>query len=282
MRWINKRDRKYRKKAHFLIVRFIRESWNKEEKHYVNFDYETFKRNRKFKALLFREQQGYCCYCMRKLDLNRGNLCTIEHILPHKIKDDNEARRAIAHYYSVIPRFQSYVRIVRNTNLPKPIMSGRPYPHFCAYENLVLSCSGAIYKTDAPQEEFLSSLHECCNNKRGSKYIVPLFFFPNIDLKYEKDGMLTFAPQYEETIKALNLEGNDNLCIIRRIWGNIHSLYTLNDVKRAAEDKELRSIILQDTDLNRNQAKRFMHSLYWNLVIEYQWFGEYFSSQTRR
>lgn len=259
-----------------MVCRFVRKAWNGEEGRYVNFDYDAFKNNKRFKSLLYHEQQGYCCYCMRKLNLDKGNLCTIEHVLPHKIK---EGTNAIAHYYAAIPRLQKYVCVVHSRHLLKRLWAGRPYPHFCAYENLVLSCSGAIFKTDYPDKEFPSSLHECCNNKRGSKLIEPLFFLPNIHIKYEKDGMMTFDSQYENTIEALNLEGNDNLCTIRRIWGNIHSLYSLCEVEKAAKDEHLRDEILQDTDLDINQAKRFMHPLYWNLVIEYQWFGEYFSNR---
>lgn len=185
-----------------------------------------------------------------------------------------------ARYFVSIPRFARYVRVVDKTPRYR-IVAGRPYPHFCAYENLVLSCSGAIFKSDKPEEEVRSNLHECCNNYRGSKLIAPLFFNSNIghDIVYEKDGLMTFDEKYADTIKVLALETNENLRAIRRIWGNIARLYTVDEVVKAAENEKLREEILLDTDLDRNLSKRFRHPLYWSLIIEYQWFGLYFGKQ---
>lgn len=278
MQWINKRNKHYRKRAHFIINRFVRDAWNADTQSYTNFNYDSFKRNKSFKALLFKEQNGYCCYCMRKMNLSESHLCTIEHILPHKIK--KEEKNEIAYYYASVPFLSKYVHIIEPQFLKKKLTKGKPYPHFCAYENLVLSCSGAIYKTDTPECESFSKLHECCNNYRGQKRIVPIFFKKYIDIKYERDGLMTYDEKYLDTIEALNLEKKENLRLIRRIWANIafRSTYTLPDIKKALTDIKLRSAILEGTDLDRNQAKRFMAELYWKLPIEYEWFGQYFNS----
>lgn len=282
MWWINKRNKKYRKKAHFIINRFIRNAWSPDVGGYVNFNYDSFKRNRHFKALLYHEQEGYCCYCMRKMKLSESHLCTIEHILPHKLGED--ARNEMAFYYTYVPFFSKYVRIFNDGMGGRRLRRERPYPHFCAYENLVLSCSGAIYRTDKPDEECLSNLHECCNNKRGQKRIVPFFFMRNTPVKYEKDGLMTYDDKISGTIDALNLEGNVNLRTIRRIWANIvfRTRYTLADVKSALESPEQRDEILLGTDLDRNSANRFKNKLYWRLLIEYEWFEKYFRSQRKK
>ena len=82
----------------------------------------------------------------------------------------------------------------------------------------------------------------------------------------------------KKTIESLNLDRNENLRTIRRIWGNIYDQYSLQDIKEAANDADLRKKILQDTDLDVNRAKRFRNPLYWNLVVEYEWFFFYFKN----
>ena len=80
MKLINKRDKKYRKKAHRIINKFIHDAWSEADHRYIGLSFDNLKRRKGFKALLYNEQEGYCCYCMRKLDLSKGHLCTIEHV----------------------------------------------------------------------------------------------------------------------------------------------------------------------------------------------------------
>ena len=190
MIWINKRNKHYRKKAHRIINHFIHNAWSVSDQRYIGLTFDDLKKVKKFKSLLFNEQHGYCCYCMRKLDLSKSHLSTIEHILPHKIKitDYND----IAFYYSYIPFFHKYVKVLSPKSIKGKLKNGRPYPHFCAYENLVLSCSGAIFKSNFPENEYPSKLHECCNNRRGNKLILPFFYLKQPMLCYEKDGCITY------------------------------------------------------------------------------------------
>lgn len=275
MQWINKRIKSNRKKAHRLLNKFLHKAWDKEEGAYVNCDFDALKRYRQFKSLLYHEQNGYCCYCMRKLQLEEKTKSTIEHVMPHKVKCFD-----VAYYYAHVPNLYKNVRVLLLDRKSGCLQKERPYPHFCAYENLVLSCSGAIYKTDIPENEFPSKLHECCNNARGSDRILPLFYDKNLNLIYENDGTLTFPPEYENTIKALRLESNVNLKLFRKAWACIVRLYNVEDVEKAIDDVTLRKDILMDTLLSQQEAKRLSNNLYWKLFYEYRWFGYYFMTNS--
>lgn len=276
MQWINKRNKSNRKKAHQLLNRFLSKAWDKELNEYVNCGFDSLKRLPQMKSLLYHEQNGYCCYCMRKLDLNEKAKSTIEHVMPHKVESMD-----IAYYYAHVPNLHKNVRKLLLDRNSIHIHNERPYPHFCAYENLVLSCSGAIYKTEKPEKEFLFQLHECCNNARGRVRILPLFYYRNLDFIYEKDGTLTFAPEYENTVKALRLELNDNLRLFRKAWSSVIRLYKIEDVRKAISDIDLRMAILMDSLLLPHESKRLSNTLYWSLFYEYRWFGYYFSQHTK-
>lgn len=274
MQWINKRNKKNRKYAHHLVNRFLINSWNKENKCYINCNFDAFKTQRRFKSLLYREQLGYCCYCMRKLNLNDRGKSTIEHVMPHKVE-----KKDVAYYYANTPHLRKNVRVLLIDKKTPHLKNTRPYPHFCAYENLVLSCSGAVYQTENPEKEIASKLHECCNNPRGSNRILPMFFFKGVAFEYNPDGTMDFPKEYEESIHYLRLETTDNLCLIRKSWAAIVKYYTIDDVARAIKDHTLRKEILMDTPLKFHEVKRLSHDLYWQLLYEYRWFGGYFRNK---
>lgn len=271
MRWINKRDKHNRKKAHQIVNRFLGNSWNENSGCYVNCNYDTFKNIKRFKSLLYHEQEGYCCYCMRKLNLKEKGKSTIEHVMPYKVNN-----RDVAFYEAYVPHLRKNVRPLLISKETPRLKHYHPYPHFCAYENLVLSCSGLIYKTDNPSSEYSTKLHECCNNPRGTKRVIPMFFYKTHAFDYELDGTLSFPSQYEESIKALRLETTDNLCLIRKAWASIVKYHTANDVAIALEKPDMREDILMDTSLTTLEARRLKHDLYWQLLYEYQWFDGYF------
>ena len=134
----------------------------------------------------------------------------------------------------------------------------------------------AIYKTDNPDKEEIGKLHECCNNSRGNKRILPLFYDKKFNIVYERNGSLTFPPRYEDTVKALKLESNGNLRLFRKAWACIVRLHGVDEVKSALTDCDLRENILRDTLLTLPEVKRLRNDLYWRLFYAYRWFGYYF------
>ena len=56
---------KYKRKGHRIIKAFIKDKWNNDIQRYVNLNYNELKRIKAFKSFRLKEQQGFCCYCMR-------------------------------------------------------------------------------------------------------------------------------------------------------------------------------------------------------------------------
>lgn len=271
MRWINKRNRKNRKQGHAIVGKFLFRGWDKVYGRYINCSYSDLLREGKMTHLLLREQGYMCCYCMRSISFKRHT--TIEHVLPRMTKrtDDN----AIIHYLNSSRFMKRYVKWTEEP--PRQRVKVPPYPHYCAYENLVVSCDGSIYDLHNPDCQYSRSLHNCCNNIRGNKEIIPMFFLERIDrlLIYERDGELTYDEMFESTIKAIRLE-YDTLKLMRRAWASICEYYSVEDVKYAITDDDLRNLIIDDSRLSAFDGNLLRRSTFWNLLYEYRWFHSYF------
>lgn len=289
MFWIDKHNRGKRGRGHRIVNDFLRKAWNKEERRYINCDFNSFKRDRRMEQLLHQEQGGYCCYCMRHL--NVGSHTSLEHVMPHhcKKKNGDEDDKTINYYKRFNKNFKkvTYIRLNGSTRRWRV---GPRYPHFCAYENLVLSCDGSLFTDeDKAKNIYPSKLHLCCNECRGNKQIVPLFFLPNVKelFVYKDDGSIGISKRVKSplrqtelsnTIDALALE-HDRLKIIRQVWWYIarSHLYGIDEVKSAIDDDSLRRNILADSGVPFNVGKRVNHTIYWSLLCDYYWFYRYFT-----
>lgn len=182
MFWIDKHNKGKRRKGHQIVNRFLREAWNEQDGQYVNCTYASFKRNHKMERLLYREQHGFCCYCMRHLEVNQHT--SLEHVMPHSsvTKQNKIDFKKINYYKRFNKNFKRNVIYKHLNGTKRKWRSGPLYPHFCAYENLVLSCDGSLFiDEDKDKKLYPSKIHLCCNEHRGNKLIVPLFFIPNIN-----------------------------------------------------------------------------------------------------
>lgn len=74
---------------------------------------------------------------------------------------------------------------------------------------------------------------------------------------------------YESTIKAINLE-YPTLKLMRKAWAKISSGNTVEDVKKAILDEELRNEIIDDALLNPFDGNLLRHTNLWNLLYEYR------------
>lgn len=272
MRWINKRHKNNRKRGHTIVRKFLHNGWNGELGKFVNADYDELKRERKMERLLLKEQGYYCCYCMRAISIK--NKTTIEHILPRKTKVDNH--NTICHYLNTARYMKHYVKWTDEP--PRQRMENPPYPHYCAYENLVASCDGSVWDMSNP-DALASTVHNTCNNVRSDQEIVPMFYDPQIErrLLYERDGELTYdEAKYSKTIDAIKLE-HSTLKLIRKTWAQIVSKkYTIEEVKRAIGDEKLRLDILDELILAVADIDFLRRKNIWGLLYEYRWFYDYF------
>lgn len=291
MFWISKRNKARRRKGHRIVNCFLHEAWNPEEKLYVNCTYGSFKRNREMKQLLHQEQNGFCCYCMRSLKV--GEHTSLEHVMPQNPvdKQNHTDFKKISYYKRFNNNFKRYVIYKHLNGTVKKWHSGPPYPHFCAYENLVLSCDGSLFiEEDKMNGKFPSKIHLCCNEQRGNELIVPLFFIKNISelITYHRDGSIGISPHLvkssslqkmlSDTIDCLALE-HSRLQIIRQAWYHIavSCMYDVEQVRKACTDEALRQRIMMDSGIPLKLVNRISHPIYWSLLCEYFWFYKYFS-----
>ena len=268
MQFINKF--KYKRKGHRIIKAFIKDKWNNDIQRDVNLNYNELKRIKAFKYLLLKEQQGFCCYCMRKIPFNE---VTLEHVMPHHLED--KKRKEEVKYYSKFGRLKrGKIYYCPDKEIPiSPKLHTPPYTHCIAHENLVASCQGKVFEGG---EKYI--LHKCCNNFRGNDKIVPLFFIPRAAeiVRYEIDGTLTYFEKYESTISSLNLM-HSTLIFMRKIWAKIViNNISLNQVNKALTDNDIRINIIDDIDIDISERKNLRIDLYWKLLIEYHWFYNYF------
>lgn len=291
MKWIDKRNETNSEKGHAFVNGFLDGQWDEAEGCYINCDFDTFKRNDEFKTLLLKEQEEYCCYCMRDMSgqvNGQDNECrcgvTLEHVIPHKNRADENFYHEHCDCLNDVVFYDMNENDNRHRRLATP-----PYPHFCAYENLVASCDGSIFQTEAPEAEIIYRLHETCNNKRGSKKIMPLFFKHDIGttLIYLTDGTISYsdevsdadAPVWDETLEVIRLE-NKRLKMFRRAWAQISlSDHTDIDVYDARNDKELRENIIDDLAMDTSDQRCLAKDLYWDLLCQYHWFYGYFKAR---
>ena len=145
MFWIDKHNKGRRRKGHQIVNRFLCESWNEQDGQYVNCTYASFKRNHKMEKLLYWEQNGFCCYCMRHMEVNQH--ISLEHVMPHNsvTKQNKIDFKKINYYKRFNKNFKQNVVYKHLNGTRRKWRSGPPYPHFCAYENLVLSCDGSLF-----------------------------------------------------------------------------------------------------------------------------------------
>jgi hypothetical protein len=276
MRWINKRNRNKRKKAHRIVRSFIDESWSLAHLRHEYCNYGFFRKNKSFRHLLMGEQKGLCCYCMRRMADEETNCnVTYEHVMPHHVKPEDRA-----FYYARINTFHKQVRpLLLDYESPqsKKRCFVKPYPHFCAYENLVLSCNGSIYQTTCPETEDMVKLHKTCNLKRGNKRVEPMFFYRlgKRDWRYERDGLITCGRLFDESVDALDLE-NPTLVLMRKAWADLPADWSIKDVQQAIDNEEMRQDIVASMNLTFHEQMKLQNKLYWQIFSEYDWFAGYY------
>ena len=280
MKWIHKGKGKFHKQGNRIVTNFVERAWNENAKRYVNCDYDSLKKERRMERLLLEQQRNHCCYCMRTVHFKQHT--TLEHVIPHHSPNAD----CVEWYQKRYPRLRKNVMYYHVSERPDKKITVPPYPHFCAYDNLVVSCDGSIPDPNRPDITLPSKLHLCCNNARGNKTILPLFFIRKIgkEIIYETDGELTYNEhKYRETIQTLNLE-HKTLKLMRRTWANIvkGKHFSIEDVHKAIYDKALREQLLEDSLVSTQDAKVLRTDIYWNTLYSYSWFYGYFKRKLYR
>lgn len=228
-----------------------------------------------FKSLLIREQQGLCCYCMRRIGADARD-SNIEHLVPKKslVVDFPYYAR-----YSDLLNFHvchSEAFENRSYSDKRTVTRQARLPHMVAYENLVASCTDDHH----------------CNSARGNVTIPPLPIIREIESKYfySPAGMMVTEDadgEYERAIGVLNL--NYALLVqIRLLWKKVAaSAFLVAQIMgiTAVEDKQsfLCAVFGKPSFLdlapkwqNFAPASEDGSTYYWDLFLKYDWFYDYY------
>lgn len=269
---------------------FINNCWQNGS--YNDLTYEHYKSKPVFTDILVKDQTdgrtdvGYCCYCMRKLNVDVCSVehprnVTLEHIIPHHISQEewNKCCRDYQKYGNLNANHVDVcVCIDGELQYPTAQITSLPHPHFISYHNLVVSCDGKILEG----EDVVPS--HCCNNMRGNLYVEPLYLDSNVSsiIKYDSKGCLDFDDDFvnQEWFdnRHLNLSAQ-GLNKIRRLWYLVSRTdYTPVDVCSAEDDNSLKKKILDEAIKGATSlwSSFYNNKSVWNLFSEYSWFYDYY------
>lgn len=304
---IKKTGTDFENKGIDVCQKFLDSRWDEKKNCYPQ--KVTYKANRlsDLRQILVDEQKpigqsnGVCCYCMRKLyisdDHQHTSNVTLEHVIPHKIKENFwETHKDEYLSFDCLKDTKVTVNFGGELSDSNTQIKGLPHPHYVSYHNLVASCNGETFNKviikdpdTADKSDGISGLSQlysnCCNLKRGEKFIMPLFFYSDIDkrLGYDKDGKL----DYSEVIKDqwfdkdhLNIS-SDWLNSVRSFWYEFSQIgkYTEDDIESAIVDKDLRLEILEEVDPINSKFQGFSNDRLWVILSEYSWFYNYYKNK---
>ena len=157
--------------------------------------------------VLIPEQEGRCCYCLRRLD--KCLKPNMEHVVPNHPKDDEEWRE----YMGRTPIVRD--NCCRSDEWLQNPETCVPNPHSIAYENLVMSCDGDLLNS--------GNRPVSCNLRRRHNDMLPLVLMGNISqiLLYRTDGTAFWKDENDQlgevSISHLGLN-TFMLRLVRRVW----------------------------------------------------------------
>lgn len=280
MKFIDKTKAKYRVKGLDINREMLNAQW--DGRTYFNLHYETVDKAA-LTRLLIEEQEGLCCYCMRRLHIqDEGNYrknVTLEHVIPHKIKQE-EWEHDREQYRKFSQLNDRNVTVCMNGIITDPTnkFGMPPFPHFLAYDNLVASCNGRTL--DESRKEVP---HHCCNNMRGNYYVEPLYFHSNVSTEIIYDGRGHIQCD-EEYVPYLQEKNGINIMSpflndVRLFWKQVaDSDYIVEQIHEAENDEGLRFDIIDDIFTNDPTG----HWLFleeqtpWCIFSDYDWFYSYY------
>lgn len=277
MQYINKNDAANQAMGHQLVGCLIECSWDNVENKHINLEYT--KLPDVFKDLLIAEQNGVCCYCMRKLSHNNPNPLeqnfTYEHVIPKQFTSPGDDCKIDPYRHIMDCSNISFI----NSHKPPYVnkIAHPPYPHFIAYENLTGSCDGRVYDWDNKGK---TSKSGCCNNPRGSDQIIPLFFIEDIKdkISYAADGMLDWDDRrFDDTIESVKLN-DKTLCFFRKTWYLASKKINKDDILNA-DESEKKDIADDLFPIDSQSAQLLLKPNLWTLFLQFDWFYDYYKSR---
>ena len=276
MKYIDKYSR--HKEAHDFNVqflKFLREQGSSSlngRNAFEKFKEKYGRRNdsRGWRHLLYEEQDGRCCYCMRRLSDKKGEV-SYEHVIPCSLKGEL-GQKEYAYYAEQAPALRDFVEM-EDVFAEREFVSVEDWdrqekmPHTIALANLLAACNGKReLRSDDAAAEGMRQIDECgCyfNNYRSNDRILPVMLMEDVEAVYIPNGNLTFPEfmtdneessvydePYDELLKKIvdRTDGLNHKTLqeVRSIWyhisrtayrpEDIQSIYKLPDkMKRSRE-----------------------------------------------
>lgn len=232
--------------------------------------------------ILLNETKGRCCYCMRRLPVDK---ISIEHLVPENFGDLIE-----------IDEFNYYAN--KSQDIKENVVLGsvfdnnahmqridvdkiKQFPHLIAHSNLFPACQNDTSGCS-------------CNNHRGNKRIIPLMLMNDIkaNIVYTEEGEMELLypnedGMVEETKKHLDLN-TDRLKTIRELWYKFSRKGITSKNCRKLNFVEIDGRIRKALDLKEDDIipDRFQDYVreenglcrYFELFLRYDWFYHYYST----
>lgn len=246
-----------------IVDNVLEISWVDDQNQYINANYddglcnnqEMFYQN--LTIVLLENQESYCCYCMKQLD-STGNT-TLEHIIPHKVKTQEEFDN-----YIICDELNNNVIYSRNFDRNTKVIPPEKYPHDIAYYNLLASCD--------------SNAH--CNHYRSNKPVYPLFYdsFISDKVDYNSEG-IAYCEEYQKELIATGISTNADLKGFRKVWKILAERYSTID---EITNDEIDTIILELVD--HAYFEKLLNNLTGEnnnkeLFKKYTWFFYYYKNR---
>lgn len=302
MRYIDKNGT--HNEAHSINVLFILEclsnGWTIAHKKctFQSFNSDQKGYRSQWHNLLNNEQQGRCCYCMKRL--NPSNV-SIEHIIPRAFTVSKNALE-YRQYVQDAPVLGDFVMLADDYKCQLDagtlnIATEQRMNHLVGLANLLLACPEPKSEMN---KEHLDWLGCNCNNARGKKYLLPIMLTPNVDtdIKYSVDGSFYFIDnkKYPESRSGvqflLHHLNTDSLKEVRHLWYKL-SKTSLQDstMLKTAELKDRIQFFKDafETDNFEKIEEKYKKyaaigtdtDLYWRMLLAFDWFLEKYRTQVK-
>lgn len=234
----------------------------------IDDEHDTVKfRQRLVNEVLHPEQDGRCCYCMRRVSADSGN--SVEHIMPNHAVDKTELD-----LYRGRPTPLDGLPHADDFKSMSPVVYP-PHPHSIAYQNLILSCNGDPLGA--------RSTPVCCNLKRGHNFLPPFVLYRDIaqTFLYLEDGTAEWTEDPEPPESGRNVTrvlglNRALLKMVRRIWffcndNRIDPHTAQKDVVVNTMIGYIASPLVSEHEVN--MLLNFKNAKYWSLLLEYDAFA---------
>lgn len=250
---------------------------------YGNFSNRTYRKGIDgWEHLLLEEQNGRCCYCMKKLHAGALN---IEHVIPRNIQAKDH-KEEFAKYTNASPLLEQNVELAsefatRQFTNKEALSEITKFPHRIALPNLLASCNGKFGK---PNDGC------CCNNARSNDYLLPLMLMPEVKqrIKYDKhSGLIILYPEEKSWEKMLQTLNDGTYKEIRVLWYKawLHKdkikFESLDDYDTKKRILFLNQIFEVDNftkipeEYQKYAGILTKDNTYWKLFLDFDWFYDY-------